>query len=310
MSVCQGESDIARDAITSLLGDAAPGGIEAFILDDASPSRVGQAVVDHCASLGIPARLKVMPSRVGFRGGITRVVTTLKWIADTAAAEHSGRPLPYDLVVKLDPDSLLLRRDTVAFLAGRCPRRGIAGILHNMRRRDQLLFLADLLPVGFRRQSVDGVVHHKWEFRRFGPVWWSDIGRRALLNGFRFRYTHGALYVIGGETLQSLAAAGYLHRPLAGRHGFMTSEEDPMASVLTAAVGHPIVDLNAPGAPFGEAYAWPDMDPAPLLAAGAFLLHPLKPTPAGTELRRRFIQALEHARQAQSRSPLSAPTPG
>src|SRR5205814_2779481 len=99
MSVCEGESDIARDAITSLLGDAAPDVIDAFILDDASPSRAGQTVVDHCASLGIPARLKVMPSRVGFRGGITRVVTTLKWIADTAAAQHPGRPFPSHLLV-------------------------------------------------------------------------------------------------------------------------------------------------------------------------------------------------------------------
>jgi len=303
MTVCEGEGDIARDAISSLLGDAPPASIDAFVIDDASKSRVGKALVDHCASLGVTAELKVLPDPLGFRGCVSRLITGLAWIAEP------GRP-PYDFVVKLDPDALFLRPDFLRFIARHCSPRGIWGMVGPMRKRDRVLLLADLFPAGFRRKTTGTLIQRAWEPRRFRPVWWADIGRRALLNGFRFRYANGSMYALGGDTLRALAGRGYLQRRVAGRHGFITSEEDLMATLLTFAAGHGLTDLNQISPAWGEPHAGPHTDPQRLLAAGTYLLHPLKANPAGSELRRRFMHALEHARQAQSRSPLSAPTPG
>jgi hypothetical protein len=289
MSVCEGDKAIAREAASALIRGSAGAKFDVFILDDASPSRVGEMLAEHCGKLPgvLSTGVKLLPAPVGFRGGVTRVILQLQWIASVGT--------PYDIVMKIDPDSLVVREDFLDSFRHDIVRRGGRGlwsIAHPNRFRDVVLFLADLLPAGFRRKTVGTIIQRDWELSRMRPVWWSDIGWRALFHGYRFRYSHGAFYAFGGETFREIARRGYLDRLVIGRHGFVTSEEDPMATVLTRAVGDPLIDLNQLVPNWGIAFLGSQARAEEVLSSGTYLVHPIKDNDSGRKLRGEFMAAL------------------
>ena len=174
--------------------------------------------------------------------------------AMAAAADPAGAT-PFDFVIKIDPDTLLVRPGVGDFLATRCTGgRGVWGVTVPTRGRDRLLYLLDLLPVGFRRKQVGNDVQRQWSLSRLRPVWWGDIGRRALLrrrNPYRFRFAAGCFYAVGGESFRELAACGVFGRQVFGRHGFLTSEEDPAGQHARRLAGRPDHRHSTPSTPAG-----------------------------------------------------------
>jgi hypothetical protein len=115
----------------------------------------------------------------------------------------------FDMVVKIDADACIVRKDLLPFLKATCAFGiGLYGELYPMRTRDRVLLLADYLPLGFARERHGDVIRRRGQLRRLFPVWWSDFGWRALMRGFRLEYVAGNFYILGGKTLRKLDAAG------------------------------------------------------------------------------------------------------
>jgi hypothetical protein len=294
--VCEGEEKLARDAIASLKWSCEGHQAELVLLDDGSPSRVGRNLEKWASSLGLRARTVELPKSKGFRGSAYRAFLALSEVA------KSG--LDCDLVVKIDADALVLRRDLGDFLAGACPdRRGLFGVEKTMRWRDGVLFAADQLPLGFTRDEHDGVIQRKWRFGRTRPVWWSDIGRAAVRQGFKFRFVPGCFWFLGGDTLRALQTSGYLERD---QHPFgFVFNDDLLLTAAVLAVGHPTIDVAtlSPGWR-GTMSMTEDMPLEAVVAVNPFVIHPLKDRPAAWTRREDLrLRLLDAADQAASRAP-------
>jgi hypothetical protein len=276
MTVCEAERRIAPGALASVVA-ALPGtDLTLFIVDDASPSHVGRGLLDLYPHL--PGHLVRFERSLGFTGTARRLFAGLAAIADSKTE--------FDAIVKFDPDALVVTDDLAGFIGAVAPDgRGLHGVISRMRKRDALLLVADLFPVGFRRRYRDGVIQRKWELSRLRPVWWWGIGWRAVLRGMRFRYIAGGLCILGGRTLRELGQRGWLRLKHEGRHGF-TFTDDMLLSVATVALGHAISDP----ARIRPNWAVLDGDHATdwegKLAAGALVLHPLKDNPRADEVRK------------------------
>jgi hypothetical protein len=273
MVVCEGEYAIACDALKSLVSTCAQHEIVAFIVDDASPSLVGERVVNAIErAIGIQGLCLRLPESLGYHGMAERLFIGLNFIVTGG--------LQFDLVIKLDPDVLVLRRDFEEFMMKHCASpTGLSGEMHWMHPRLRLSFLLDQLPVGFRRKAINRVMQHGGELSRVGPVWWSDIGRRAFLKGFRFRYVSGCFWVLGGETLRLLDAQGHLARSQE-RHGLLFND-DIILTTFVYALGHPVLDLSETSSHWGSSMFMSDQTPIEaVLKHAPYVVHPLKSHPS------------------------------
>lgn len=286
MKVCEGEYDIAWDALTSLAQSCKGADITLFVLDDASPSRVGKRLADKFhETTHNPVDCLELPRSLGFRGSAQRAFLGLDRIAS------SGEE--FDIVVKIDSDALVVRDDLGDFLEKSCPNGlGLYGEGREMRGRDRLLFLADYLPMGFKRESIDGVIQRKWQLSRTYPVWWSDVGTRALLNGFRFHFIPGCFWYLGGKTLQKLKEVGYLSRDQSN-YGFVFND-DLLLTTAVYAINHPVVDLTTISPHWQESMAMSEDTPlAVVKQLHPYVVHPLKDRPKAWERRRELKPLLE-----------------
>lgn len=290
MTVCEADRRIAGSAMASVIA-ALPGfDLAIYIVDDGSPSNVGRMLIEGFSP--VPGHLVRFPRPLRFTG------TARRLFAGLAAAAEGG----FDAVVKFDPDTLVAPGDLAGLVAAAArERRGLSGVLVRMRRRDALLLVADLLPVGFRRRHRAGVIEKKWELRRVRPVWWWPMGWRAFRHGFRFRYIAGGMCIMGGDTLRELAARGWLARAQERRHGF-TFADDLLISIAAAALGHPLSD------PARVRPNWACLDGDHVtdwnarLAAGVLVLHPLKDNPRADAVR----LAVERRRAEAARQGVAA----
>lgn len=276
--VCEGEYEIAWEALVSLLRSCKQHEVALFILDDASPSRVGKRLAERVKSeRDMPIECIELEKSLGFRGTAWRAFHGLAQIAKAARN--------FDLVIKIDADALVLREDLGAFIATACPDgRGLYGELRAMRWRDRLLYAADQLPAGFTREAVDGVIQHKWKLARRKPVWWADVGRRAFRNGFRFGYIGGCFWFLGGQTLATLHGAGLLDRDQA-QHGFVFND-DLLLTTAVLGIGHPVVDLATLSPSFGGTMSMSERFPLDeVLRRRPFVVHPLKNNPEAWQRR-------------------------
>jgi hypothetical protein len=269
MYVCEGEQAIALGALRSL-ARACPGlSYDLFLVDDGSQSRVAQQLARRLPPGIAVGRLLELPRSLGYRGCIERLLIGARAIV------NSG--VPYRLIVKLDADTLVLRADLGEHLLSACSGRvGIWGCCFPMRYRDRVLLLADILPVGFRRRTIEGTIQRDWELARWRPVWWTSIGLRAFRNGFRFWIVPGSFFVWSGDTLRKIAAQGLLDCHRAGRHGFVTSEDDLFTTLLTLAAGDPLHDLQDAHPTWGLARMPRTQSFEGVVAADPFVVHPLK----------------------------------
>ena len=284
MKVCEGEYDIAWDALMSLAQSCKGADISLFVLDDASPSQVGKRLADkfYEATLN-PVDCLELPRSLGFRGSGQRAFLGLERIASSGEA--------FDIVVKIDADALVVRDDLGDFLEKSCPNGlGLYGEGNLMRWRDRLLYMMDYLPMGFKRALVDGVIQREWQLSRNYPVWWTDFGRRALLNGFRFHYIPGCFWYLGGKTLQKLKEVGYLSRDQS-KYGFVFND-DLLLTTAVYAIGHPVVDLITVSQHWKGSMS---MSENTLIVAvnhlDPYVVHPLKNNPKAW-VRRRELKSL------------------
>ena len=285
MVVCEGEYEVGWEAALSLLRSCKEHDLSLFFLDDGSPSHVGRRLGERLqAERVFPTEYIELEKSLGFRGSARRAFLGLQHIA------RSGKN--FDVVVKIDADALVLREDLGDFIASACPDgRGLFGEQHAMRWRDRLLYVADQLPAGFNRQVIDGTIQRRWRLSRTKPVWWSDLARRALRNGFRFQYIPGCFWFIGGQTLFTLDAAGFLERDQTV-HGFVFND-DLLLTTAVLAVGHPIVDLATLTPSFGGTMGMSERVPLDeVIRRRPFVVHPLKNKPEAwkrrEELREHF----------------------
>jgi hypothetical protein len=278
MCLCEGEEAIAWDVLSSIAVACSGAELSLFIVDDASKSRVGQRLASRFrGEFGFAASCRALRSGLRFYGMVERLFIGLNDIV------KSGQQ--FDAVLKLDPDICVVRRDLLAFIKQTCPDGvGLFGERYEMRARDALLLVADLVPFGFARKRVDGVIFRDWSLRRYFPVWWQDFGRRALLNGFRFGFIAGGFWILGGQTLRKLGETGWFARDQA-KHGFVFTD-DVMLTMATYAIGDPVVDLAKRSPHFGRFLSITEETPmANVLPARPYIIHHLKDRPKGWEAR-------------------------
>lgn len=290
LAVCEGELSIAVDVINTFLAIARNGrhSITVHILDDASPSDVGGQLqrLFSDPSPKFAVKSQRLASGLGFRGCVARTVELLRCVADSVP--------PYQFVIKIDPDTMVVRHDIVdrlADLVDAAKGHGMWGYLHLMPWKYRIPLLADLLPIGFRRKVVGTQLRREWELNRWSPVWWSDIGRAAFADGFRFRFAGGGFYVVGGESIRMMRDRGYLSRTVQGKQGLVSSEEDLVTTIMCKAVGAPVLDLNQNGLA-GQLSVSPTCAVAEMVQSGMFVLHPMRQNEIGQQLRMKAKQAI------------------
>ena len=95
--------------------------------------------------------------------------------------------------------------------------------------------LIDLFPAGFDR-------YHK--LLRFGVPFYTKFLVRAFRNGYRLgRHVLGAFYIIHGDTLRALDAAGFW-RSMPDLGSREVKLDDPLISMGPYIVGHKLIDLH------------------------------------------------------------------
>jgi hypothetical protein len=282
--VCEGEESIAWDVLSAAGQCFAQAEVSLFVVDDASPSRVGQTLVDRFAkTFGQSASCRVLPKSLRFYGTAERLFRGLSDIAS------SGKD--FDAIVKLESDICIVRQDLLAFVEQVCPDGvGLYGERYGMRARDSLLLAADLVPAGFARERVDGIIQRKWRFGRLFPVWWADIGRRAFLRGYRFGFIAGSFWVLGGKTLRKMAESGWLARDY-GKTGFVFAD-DVLITVAAHAVGDPVVDLGKVSPHWGRYLSITDETPTEaFIPKKPYVVHHLKNHAVGWKRRQEIKRA-------------------
>lgn len=279
MKVCEGEYDMAWDTLMSMTRSCSGSDISFFVLDDASPSKVGRRLAENFhKETQNPVDCLELPKSLGFRGSARRAFMGLERIAKSGEV--------FDVVVKIDADGVVVRDDLGRFMKEACPDgMGLFGEQYPMRLQDKVLYFADLLPIGFKRKSVDEVIQREWQLSRFYPVWWSDLGRQSLRNGFRFSFIPGCFWFLGGRTLQMLSEAGYLSRDQS-RYGFVFND-DLLLTMAVFTIKHPVVDLGALSPHWGRFQAMTEDAPISAIKPHRpFVIHPLKDNPKAWERRR------------------------
>jgi len=292
MMVCERDEAIAWDVLSAAAEAQSSGTrLTLFMVDDASPSHVGRRLLQRFADAGGQAGDSYeMPTALGFHGCAARLFLGLDRIA------ASGRP--FDMVVKFDPDVCVTRQDLFRFLReSACPNGvGLYGERYPLRRRDAALLLADLLPFGFARKRVGPAIVHKWKVRRPYFVWWSDVGYRALRNGFRFDFITGSFWALGGKTLKRLADSGWFARSDA-KNGLLFGD-DVLLTMAVHSIGDPIVDLRDVSHNWGFLGTTEDDPIDPMLMRRPYVVHHLKDRPKAWERRRLLKDALWKGRDA------------
>lgn len=250
--VYEGDRPYAAQTLDQVLDLLAPHELTVHIQDDASPSYVGRCLAEQF-SHRVNLRLTRIDQSVGYDGTAERTLSLLHALAVKGQT--------YDYILRVDPDIYLAsRRLARLFDEDLWPDCGLVGTTNQMRRRDLVLWLADLVPVGWRRrQLADGRMEHGWEIR----------------TGFRGRMVTGVLYVIARSTLFTLHERGWLSR---SRQALgLLFHDDVFLSTTVRALGHPVLDINEFMPEWkAELFIQRDTPVDTLRSRQLDLLHPLK----------------------------------
>lgn len=232
--VYEGDRPYAAQTLEQVLDSLALHELTVHIQDDASPSHVGGRLAEQFSDR-VNLRLTRIDQSLGYHGTAERTLSLLNALAAGSQT--------YDYILRVDPDIYLTSRKLARlFDEDLLPERGLVGATNQMRRRDLALWLADLVPVGWRRrQLADGRMEHDWVMRT-APVWWGDIGLHALKGGFRGRMVTGVLYALAWSTLSALHARGWLSRSRQAMG--LLFHDDLFLSTMVWALGHPVSDIN------------------------------------------------------------------
>ena len=281
--VYEAEKPFAPHAVCKCLNILKEHDIDVFITDDASPSFLGERLKTVIKKQAIAQNVHIwrIEKSTGFRGAMERTIGAFKRIASMDTL--------YDFVIRLDSDVHFCRNDLDRiFNSKRMEKIGVWGELLKMRYRDFILYIVDaIMPFGFKRKQKDEKYEHKWEFSRFKSVWWSDIGRKALLNGFRGVFVPGSFQIIAGQTILDMSKQGWLTRensPLGLVFG-----EDVITNTMALALNHPVRSIRELVPDWScELFISPNETVDSIKNQGHFFIHPLKDTPWAHALRSAF----------------------
>ena len=165
-----------------------------------------------------------------------------KSIADLLQAIALAEAVP-EIVIKIDPDAILLRRGLVEVFREKLAQNGpgICGSYQiapdggardtSAHRRPMLL---DLLPVG---------KGHQRSFRTRPVFYWSYL-LRAIGHGYSpGEHVQGGLYAVDGRTLLALECAGYFRAVPESHQAYMRCE-DVLLSMAARSLGHRLISVN------------------------------------------------------------------
>lgn len=204
--------------------------------------------------------------------------------------EHAWRAHPQlDLVIKLDPDTCILRPGLDELARKKFAEFG-PGLLGSYRIspagaiRVQSMhtksIAKDFLFVG--RDSATGRL-------RFGPPFYTPYFLRALRHGYiPGRSILGALYVLHANTVRAVGRAGFWSA-IPADACCHTKAEDVLVSMGVKAVGHALIDINNPAS--GPVETWLQYAPPFPFSAQEVVdkrylaIHPVKNSPDGRKLR-------------------------
>ncbi len=194
---------------------------------------------------------------------------------------HEASGTPFDLIIKFDPDALLIHAAYVERIWALFQEQGpgMAGSYRisadgkhrdfSPHRRDVLL---DIPPIGVTRRGGWNALRVGWPaYIRYLPA--------ALRNGYQLgEHCLGGMYALHGATVQALRTSGFLdlHRqPLNAR----LVAEDALVALGVKSVGHALIDANNPKT---TPFTWVQYRPpfplsaAEILQHGIAAVHPLK----------------------------------
>ncbi len=277
MTVSEGEASIALDSLNAIRAHYPDADL--WLLDDCSEDGTAEQV-ERWARMN-KARFHRNPVRRGYRGNAHCIFRLFHLIAS------SGQP--YGMVIKLDPDTRIVRPGLAELLASRQAAEGpgiVGACWHSpdgrVRRtvKKQLITAIDLSPIGpdhLRKLRVGWPFYARWALR--GLV-------RGHLPGW---HALGALYAIDGGLVSALEAEGYWTAIPPDFHALLHSE-DLLVSLGVAAIGGRLIDINPPG----QTPTWLQyLPPVPwtaeeMVSGGLLAVHPLKRGEPGDTIRRRL----------------------
>ncbi|MBB5211845.1 hypothetical protein [Microbulbifer hydrolyticus] len=299
----EGDKSIGFELLESLVSSFKNTKFDLYFTDDASSSRLDRSVVKWAESKGISAYGVRYDHNLGFRGAVERTLRLLKLIAQ--------QPRDYDVILRIDTDALVIKEGLDLELLQLCTDpKGLYGVLKNMRPKDRLGYLLDLLPFGFKRVANNDQIGSKFSMSRKSPVWWWREGFKALTKGFRFKYVEGSCYIMGGAFPKELMRLGILDRFDRNRHGLITSEEDVVVTTLCRSAGLPLYQTNEFDPRWklvnilGKRVLDMPVDELP------FVIHALKADPAGSALRKKVrakMPLFDRSRSLPSGEAISQP---
>ena len=277
--VYEGDSEIAFDGFEALVRSCPDAFFDVYLTDDASPSHVGDAAVRWWTDTGMTARCFRNEVATGYRGAIGRTMRLVDELARSGAC--------YDLVLRLDTDALVVKAGLIDALLSACNDPcTLYGVGRQMAPSSASALLVDMLPIGLQRRRRNGRMEDSYASVRRRPVWWSRIARRAVRNGFRFRYADGCCYVLGRDVAATLVASGFVGAHVDyDRLGLLTSEEDVLMAMMCAAAGVRFGDLCAADPTWAQMnFIGRDALTLPLDLV-PYVVHPLKDNPDDRDLR-------------------------
>ena len=300
LQVCEHDQALAQAALESYR--LSTPGLEThyFIMDDASPNRVGEQLQEELEDLGLPVTLTTLSRPHGYHGLALRFAKILENVYASGVR--------FDAIVKFDSDTLFTSprfSDTLKeFIRLRGP--AIAGVRGKLRFRDRILLTMDLLPFGFRRQIVDDQIIHRWGPRP-RPTAISRVLRQALKRGYRYTYVNGAMSIYNMALIDEMARRKWLPDSLEAI-GLMFTDDLTPAVAAIACDAH-FYDLDRDGANWLSPHAVVnDVDEHDWM-----FVHPVKMTPRNCELRAEILGRLRRSgfvpAPSTSPDPLKMPLP-
>jgi hypothetical protein len=281
-----GEGGIAADAIHTILCSYTNSKI--WLRDDCTQDGTFEKLQSLADAHPQRIDLARNPVPLGYKGIAVSAFRSFERIC------QSGEPL--EMVIQLDPDVLLAGDEIVSFARTKFAAEG-PGIIgsymlsatkarrsHTAHRNRILL---DLFPAGFDR-------YHK--LLRFGTPFYAKYLVRAFRNGYRLgRHVLGAFYIVHGDTLQALDAAGFW-KSMPDLGSREVKLDDPLISMGPYIVGHKLIDLHEHGdSRFWIQYQNPiSLSAEQILGRGYLALHPVKNDISGLALRAQLAQMDAH----------------
>jgi hypothetical protein len=278
LMVCDSDQAIICPTIQQIVDLLSDLDLHFIIYDDASSERLGDKVKDTFEA-SISGQIHVVRSEnsKGFYHIVENIMTMFRYAI--RLNEH------FDCVLKIDPDLAFTSKGFHdLFTPEYLPQKGIVSTVFKSRLRDYVQFYADLLPLEFRRQRKAGKIGHRWEWAGLRKIWWSNLGFKAFLNGYRGEVAPGCFILLCWETFTAMNEQKYFQ--MDHRNTGLIFAEDVFITIMVKALDHPLYDLKDIHPNFkSNIFLNEDATIDDIKDEGYYLVHPLEDRPWANALR-------------------------